>query len=174
MAIEGFDYQGFANDLSSQVVELLPKNFTEFQTTYVKNTVSNFSTLSGEALYNDTDSAFTAEQAMLITQIIAEWAFHKSIDLIHSGIMPEYWDSIMQKIAFTIFEVSKNGIKQNLPQDEILQVVEHQVTKAYNDAIEVLTKNGIIDESTKNNAESQSNINVMMEQIQEDKQKRSE
>src|SRR5574344_2039137 len=162
MAIEGFDYQGFADNLSSQVGELLPQNFTEFQSNYVKNTVKNFSVLAGEALYNDTESNFNVEQAMLITQIIAEWSFHKSIDLIHSSIMPEYWDGIMQKSAFTIFEISKNATNQKLNQDDILQIVEHHVNKAYNEAIEELQKNGIIDESVKENAEKQSNINAMM------------
>lgn len=171
MAIEGFEYQAFSENLASQVGELLPKEFSEFEQNYVKNTVKNFAALSGEALYNDAEGEFTAEQAMLITQIIAEWSFHKSIDLIRSGILPDYWDTIMQKIAFTIFEVSKTAIKQNLPQDDILQVVEHQVIKTYNEAIEELKAHGILNEEQVENAEKQSNINAMMDQIQEEKDK---
>ncbi|MBR3550185.1 MAG: hypothetical protein IKN90_08920, partial [Treponema sp.] len=65
----------------------------------------------------------SAEQAIFITQIIAEWSFHKSIDLVHSGINKDYWDSIMQKIAFTIFEVAKQGVIRNVPQEQLLQAV---------------------------------------------------
>ena len=174
MPIEGFDYQGFANELSIQAGELLPAEFQDFQKKYVISTIKNFSTLSGEAIYNDTELNFNVEQAMLITQIIAEWSFHKSVDLIKSSILPDYWDGIMQKIAFTIFEISKQAIKQNLPQDEILKVVEHHVKKAYDQAITELKDRNILDESTYERAINQSNIDNMMQQIQEDQQMDSE
>ena len=117
MAIEGFNYQEFAQNLTSQAQELVPQDFAPNDKQYVVNTLLNFSTLAGEALYNDTESNFTADQAMMITQIIAEWSFHKSVDLVRSGIPQEFWDSVMQKIAFTIFEVAKQAFKQNIPQD---------------------------------------------------------
>ena len=103
MAIEGFDYKGFAESMAEQAKDLVPADLQEFQKEYIVKTLANFTHLAGEALYNDTSLELTAEQAVFITQIIAEWSFHKSIDLVHSGILPQYWDSIMQKIAFTIF-----------------------------------------------------------------------
>ena len=107
MAIEGFDYKQFAQELATQATGLIPPNFQEFQRNYISKTILNFATMSGESICNDAQANFNADQAMLLIQIIAEWSFHKSIDLIQSGIMPDYWDSIMQKIAFTIFEISK-------------------------------------------------------------------
>lgn len=65
----------------------------------------------------------------MITQIIAEWSFHKSVDLIRSGIPQQYWDPIMQKIAYTIFEIAKNAFHQGLPQDQCLQLIEHHVKR---------------------------------------------
>lgn len=174
MAIEGFDYQNFAKVLTDQAGELTPAHFNEFQKNYVVNTILNFATLAGEALYNDTATHFTAEQAMLVTQIIAEWSFHKSVDVIKSGIMPEQWDGIMQKIAFTIFEVAKKGIQGDVPQDQLLLIVEHQVKKAYEEALSELQQNGIINEELMNRASHQSNIDDMMQQIQEDKQQAEE
>ena len=117
-----------------------------------------------------------ADQAVFITQIIAEWSFHKSIDLIHSGILPQYWDSIMQKIAFTIFEVAKQAVIRKIPQDQLLQAVEHHVIKVYNQSIEELEQKGVIDEATKNKAESQSNIDAMAQQAQaeQDRQKQEQ
>lgn len=169
MAIEGFDYQGFAKELSSQADELLPTAFQDFQRNYVINTIQNFATLCGEAIYNDEKANFNLEQAMLLTQIIAEWSFHKSVDIIKAGILPDYWDGIMQKIAFTIFEIGKQTISKGLPQEEVLQIVEHHVKKSYQTVIDDLLERKIIDEAVLDRAMHQSNIDDMMHQIQEEK-----
>ena len=168
MAIQGFNYQEFAQNLTQQAVELVPKDFTDPEKQYVVNTLLNFSALAGEALYNDTESNFTADQAMMITQIIAEWAFHKSVDLIRSKLPQEYWDPIMQKIAFTIFEIAKQTFKQGLPQDQILQLIEHHVKKTYLDAIAELKDKGLIDIGLMEQASKQSNIDAMMQQMSEE------
>lgn len=166
MAIEGFDYQGFAQELASQANELVPAEFQPFQKKYVENTIKNFSTLAGEAINNDENLNFNLEQAMLITQIIAEWSFHKSVDLIKSGILPDYWDGVMQKIAFTIFEIAKQTIEKGLPQDEILQIVEHHVKTTYETALNELKERKIIDDNVLERATKQSNIDEMMHQMQ--------
>lgn len=169
MPIEGFDYQTFAKELASQADELLPADFQDFQKNYVTNTIQNFATLCGEAIYNDEKTNFNAEQAMLITQIIAEWSFHKSVDIIKAGILPDYWDGIMQKIAFTIFEIGKQTISKGLPQDEILQIVEHHVKKSYQAVLEELLERKVIDQVVLDRALHQSNIDDMMQKIQEEK-----
>ena len=166
MPIEGFDYKGFAASMSEQAKELVPQELEDREKEYIVKTLGNFTLLAGEALYNDQQLNLQAEQAVFITQIIAEWSFHKSIDLIHSGILPQYWDSIMQKIAFTIFEVAKQAVIRKIPQDQLLQAVEHHVIKVYNQSIEELQQKGLIDEETKNKAESQSNIDAMAQQAQ--------
>ena len=166
MPIEGFDYKGFAASMSEQAKELVPQELEDREKEYIVKTLGNFTLLAGEALYNDQQLNLNAEQAVFITQIIAEWSFHKTIDLIHSGILPQYWDSIMQKIAFTIFEVAKQAVIRKIPQDQLLQAVEHHVIKVYNQSIEELQQKGLIDEETKNKAESQSNIDAMAQQAQ--------
>ncbi len=168
MAIKDFNYQEFAQNLTEQAKELVPQDFEDIEKQYVVNTLLNFSTLAGEALYNDTESNFTADQAMMITQIIAEWAFHKSVDLIRSKIPQEFWDPIMQKIAFTIFEIAKQTFKQGLPQDQILQLIEHHVKKTYLDAIAELKDKGFIDQGLMEQASKQSNIDAMMQQMSEE------
>lgn len=168
MAIEGFDYKAFAQELAAQADGLLPAEFQDFQKKYVIGTINNFATLCGEAVYNDDKANFTLDQAMLITQIIAEWSFHKSVDIIKAGILPDYWDGIMQKIAFTIFEISKQTITKGLPQDEILQIVEHHVKKSYESVLQDLKDKNIIDENVMDNALHQSNIDDMMERMQEE------
>lgn len=167
MAIEGFDYKGFATSMAEQAKDLVPPDLKDFEKEYIVKTLGNFTMLAGEALYNDESLELNAEQAVFITQIIAEWSFHKSIDLIHSGILPQYWDSIMQKIAFTIFEVAKQAVIRKIPQDQLLQAVEHHVVKVYKQSIEELQKKGVINEEISERAQNQSNIDAMAQQAQE-------
>ena len=174
MPIEGFDYKGFAANMAEQAKELVPKELQDFEKEYIVKTLGNFTLLAGEALFNDDSLNLTPEQAVFITQIIAEWSFHKSIDLVHSGILPEYWDGIMQKIAFTIFEVAKQAVIRKIPQDQLLQAVEHHVIKVYKSSIEELQQKGVIDEATKDRAESQSNIDVMAQQAQAEQQRQQQ
>lgn len=170
MAIQGFDYKGFAQNLAQQALELIPPDFNDNQKNYVANTLLNFSTVAGQALYDDESLGFNLDQAVMITQIIAEWSFHKSVDLIKSGIPQQYWDPIMQKIAYTIFEVAKNAFHQGLPQDQCLQLIEHHVKKTWVECIEELKDKNLIDEGLKEQAENQSNIDSMMQQAQAEQQ----
>ena len=175
MPIEGFDYKAFAASMTEQAKELVPKELKDQEKEYIVKTLGNFTLLAGEALYKDEQNLnLTPEQAVFITQIIAEWSFHKSIDLIHSGILPQYWDSIMQKIAFTIFEVAKQAVIRKIPQDQLLQAVEHHVIKCYNAAIEELQQKGVIDEEVNARAESHSNIDSMAQQAQDEQQRQQQ
>jgi hypothetical protein len=157
--------------MTEQAKELVPPDMKDFEKNYIVKTLGDFTLKAGEALYNDESLNLTPEQAVFITQVIAEWSFHKSVDLIHSGILPEYWDSIMQKIAFTIFEVAKQAFIRRIPQDQMLQAVEHHVVKVYKQSIEELQEKGVIDEEVKNRAENQSNIDAMAKQVQEEQAK---
>lgn len=169
MAINGFEYKEFAQNLAQQALELIPPDFNENQRNYVANTLLNFSTIAGQALYDE--GQFNIDQAVMITQIIAEWSFHKSVDLVRSGIPQQYWDPIMQKIAFTIFEIAKNAFTQNLPQDQCLQVIEHHVKKTYLDCIAELKEKNLIDQGLMEQASMQSNIDAMVQQqVQEEPQ----
>lgn len=168
MAIEGFDYQQFADEMAKQAAELVPQELNDMQRNYIVKTIANFTKMAGEALYNDTSLNFNADQAILISQIIAEWSFHKSIDLVHSRILPEYWDGIMQKIAFTIFEVAKQAIVRGIPQDQMLQAIEHHVNKAYIAGLEMLEKKNLISAEMKEHAAKQSNIDDMAKKVQEE------
>ncbi len=170
MAIKGFDYAEFAKNLTAQAKDIVPADFNENQKQFVINTLFNLSNMAGKALAEDKESNFNAEQAMLITQIIAEWSFHKSVDLIRSGIPQQYWDPIMQKIAYTIFEIAQQTFRQNLPQDQILQLIEHHVKKAYDESIKELKDRNLISEALMEQAVKQSNIDAMMQQMQDEQQ----
>ena len=172
MATKDFDYKTFAQNLAGQAQELVPQDFNDEQKRYVINTLGNFSMMAGQALAEDPNLNFNAEQSTYITQIIAEWSFHKSVDVIRSGIPRQHWDGIMQKIAYTIFEIAKQTFSQGLPSDQILEIIEHQVGKAYSDAIDELKNRGIIDDTLQEFAKSQSNMEKMTQEarIQQEQQ----
>ncbi len=167
MATKNFDYEGFAQNLAAQAQDLVPQDFNDVQKQYVINTLGNFSLLSGKALAEDPNLNFNEDQAITITQIIAEWSFHKSVDVIRSGIPQQYWDAVMQKIAYTIFEIAKQTFSQGLPHDKILELIEHHVKKSYLEAITELKNKGVIDEGLMEYAASQSNMDKMAQEMQQ-------
>lgn len=170
MATQNFDYETFAQNLAAQAQDLVPADFNDVQKQYVINTLGNFSLLSGKALAEDPALNFNEEQAITITQIIAEWSFHKSVDVIRSGIPQQYWDGVMQKIAYTIFEIAKQTFSQGLPHDKILELIEHHVKKSYLEAITELKNKGAIDDELMEYAASQSNMDKMAQEMQQQSQ----
>lgn len=170
MATKDFDYQGFAKNLAQQAQEMVPQDFDDAQKQYVVNTLGQFAMVTGKALAEDESLKFNAEQSILITQIIAEWSFHKSVDVIRSGLPQQYWDPILQKIGYTIFEIAKQTFSQGLPQDKILELIEHHVKKCYVDAITELKDKGAIDEGLMEFAASQSNMDRMAQEMQQQAQ----
>ena len=161
MAAEGFKYKEFAEDLSGQAKAVVPTDIAPEDQDYVYKTVHNFCFIAGEALANDTEHTYTVDQASIITQFIGEWSFHKSLDIIRGRIPVQHRDAIMQKIAFTIFEIAKQATFKNLPQDQMIGLVEHHVKKAYNEALADLTKRGILSQKQAQVAANQSNIDDM-------------
>ncbi len=166
MAAKDFDFENFANDLAQQAKDLVPADFSDDQKEYVVNTLGNFSLMAGKTLAEDPNLNFDADVSKTITQIIAEWSFHKSVDVIRSGIPRQYWDGVLQKIAYTIFEITKQAFTQNLPSEQILDLVEHHVKRAYLDAIKELKDHGAIDEGLMEFASSQSNMEKMAQEMQ--------
>ena len=167
MAAKDFDYENFAQNLAAQAQDLVPAEFSDDEKQYVINTLGNFSLMAGKALAEDKDLPFDADTSTYITQIIAEWSFHKSVDVIRSGIPRQNWDGIMQKIAYTIFEVAKQAFLQKMPNDQIIEIIEHHVNKTYVDAVTDLKNRGIIDENLMEFAASQSNMNKMAQEMQQ-------
>lgn len=167
MPIEGFDYKEFAKSLAEQAGLVIPEGISDPDKQYVVNIVYNFSYMAGEAIFNDANLNFNAQQAIMVTQFIGEWSFHKSIDVIRSGIDPQFRDGIMQKIAFTVFDIAKQAILKNMTQDDTINIVEFHVKKAYIETLQELKAKGVITEEQCSKAEKLSNIDDMAQQVQE-------
>ena len=174
MPIEGFDYTAFANDLASQAMQILqqksgaaPDTLSNEDKQVIIETIKKFCLMSGEALSNDPQIHLTADQASLITQFIGEWTFHKSIDLISSQIPPANREAILQIIAANIFNTAKLAIIKNMPQEQLISLVETKVTQVYNEELQKLVQKGVLTPEQGNEAANKSNLNDMVQKSQE-------
>ncbi len=159
--IEGFDHKAFAKNLAVQAGQVVPADIGDADKKFVVDIVYKFSLLSGDALIKDASIKLDATQASLITQFIGEWSFHKSIDLIRSQINPSLREGILQKVAFTVFEIAKQATIKKMPPEQIIPLVEHHVNVCFKQALEDLKKKGILDDKAEQAALSQSNIDAM-------------
>lgn len=175
MPIDGFDYKGFAIDLSKQAQEVLmqpasnaaPSSLTDADKKNIVETVKKFCFMAGEALSNDAQLKFNAEQASLVTQFIGEWTFHKSIDLINGKIPPQNRETVLQIIAANIFNTAKLAIIKNMPQDALINLVEDKVKQVYADELQKLVKKGVLTQQQYDVAVNTSNLNDMVQKTEE-------
>lgn len=157
-----FDYKAFAESMKEQAQDLVPQEFSEEDKTYLLNTLYNFALMSGEVLVKE--NKLDENQVQLLIQIIAEWTFNKSCNLIQSQVPQGYWDNILQNIAFTIFQVGKEVFEKNLEQKEILDKIEQNVEKCYKDALENLYSKNAISKEIMDKALTNSCIDEMAEE----------
>lgn len=162
--IQGFDPREFAKNLAMEANQVVPPEISDADKKFVVELVHKFCLLCGDALVKDEKYELNAQQASLITQFIGEWTFHKSIDLIMGGIPMELREGVLQKVAFTVFEIAKQAISRNMPQEQVVTVIENQVKNCFKNALEDLKKKGKINDDVENNALSQSNIDNMSKQ----------
>ena len=175
MPIDGFDYKSFATDLSKQALEVLmqpgtnaaPSTLTDTEKKGIVETVRKFCFMAGEALSNDAQLKFNAEQASLVTQFIGEWTFHKSIDLIKGQIPQANREPVLQIIAANIFNTAKLAIIKNMPQDALINLVEDKVKQVYADELGKLVKKGVLTQQQCDVALNTSNLNDMVEKAEE-------
>lgn len=159
-------YTTFIEGLIMQIKPLLPKDVNKLQEDYLISNIRKTATLMASSI-QDTEEFKTLdfEQQCFFIQVIAEWSFHKEIDLFRSGIPPKYWKVVMQKIWYTTWEVMYACVKNEAPNSVILSLVERFVNRVYKDAIEDLKEKNIIDEKIEEKAKGQSNIDVMAQEI---------
>lgn len=157
MAIDGFDYKSFAENLYEQAFKHIPDEFSNEDKVFVTDILLKFAKIAGEAL--DEANEFNSEQAEFVTQVVAEWTFHKSVDFVKSGIPREFWEPELQRIAMVIFEVAKEGKRQGVDEDTICKGIERVVEKTYKECCKDLKNNNLIDKETFENAINQSSIN---------------
>ena len=159
-------YSDFIENLIEQVSTVLPEDINSLQTSDLKNNMRKSMTLMASSINdNEVFKVLDFEEQCFYIQIIAEWSFHKEIDLFRSGISPKYWKVVMNKIWYVMWEVMYACVKNDSPHSTTLNLVERFVNRSYNEAIEELKEQEIIDEETEELAKGQSNIDKMAQEI---------
>lgn len=155
-------YSEFIDDLISQISQLLPKDINKLQKDYLSANIKKAATLMASSMKeNDEFNSLDFEEQCFYIQIISEWSFHKEIDLFRSGIPAKYWKVVMQKIWYAMWEVMFACVKNDAPPTVVLSLVERFVNRTYNDAVDELKQQKIIDEKIEEQAKEQSNIQKM-------------
>lgn len=155
-----FDYKGFAKDLTKQAEGVMPEDIALKHKKEFLDKIYNFTYIAGEAFSKD-DTIENSDTAKMLTQIISEWTFHKYVDLLRSGIPENYHETILQKLAFVTFEMTREAALSNLSEDKMLQLVEVQLNKAYERSCKHLLENGQISQTIYDKAMSLSNVDSM-------------
>lgn len=155
-------YTDFIDGLIEQVTPVLPSDVNELQKNYlIKNMKKSAMLLAGSMQDDDEFKRLDFEAQCFYIQVLAEWSFHKEIDLFRSGIPAKYWKVVMQKIWFATWEVMYACVKNDAPESVVLSLVERFVNRTYNDAVDELREQQLIDESIEEKAKEQSNIAAM-------------
>lgn len=159
--IDTFDFKGFAKDLTKQAEGNIPRDIALQHKKEFLDRIYSFTYIAGEAFAKD-ETIKDSQTAKMLTQIISEWTFHKYIDLLRSNIPAMYHESILQKLGFVAFEMTKEAALGNLSQDDMLKLVEIQLRKAFEKACRQLEENGQISADVCENALTLSNIDTMV------------
>ena len=160
--IKSFDYKAFAADLSGQADAVIPSDIQKKDREFIVTLIDRFCQMAGNALVKEENSKLTASQASLIVQFIGEWIFHKSIDLIRAKIDDlKYREGILQKVAFTVFDIAKKAVENDIPQEQLISLVEAQVIKSFTKAVDEMKEKGLLSAEVVEDAKNQSNIDEM-------------
>lgn len=170
--MSGFNAKEFSKDLARQAEELVPSDLTEDEKRGLVEKVEEFTFIAGEALANRQEKCFDDENCEIISQIIAEWTFHKYVDLCRAEIPEKYFNSILQKIAFVIFEYACEYVKHNVRQQKMLSSIENAVRKTYKECLlEIKKKDGNLSVKAQRSL-FLSNIDKMALEVQQENERK--
>lgn len=163
-------YVDFIDKLVEQITPLLPEDVNELQKSYLITNVRKAAVLMASSIdENEEFKNLEFDNQCFYIQVIAEWSFHKEIDLFRSGIPARYWKGVMNKIWYAMWEVMYACVKNEAPESVVLSLVERFVNRTYNDAVEELKENEVIDENVVEKAKEQSNIDKMAQEYRFEK-----
>lgn len=152
-----FNYKDFVDQLRFQVRGVIPEKQKD-SVIYVRYMVYQMSILAAEELYNDEN--INEANCKYITQVIAEWTFHKTIDMISCNIPKEYHEPVLHKINYEIYQLLVKFDEAN--KSEVLNKAEKLVNKTYKKTMLKLYEKKCIDKPTYTKTFNQSNIDEMM------------
>ena len=100
MTNKDFDIDAFIDNIATQAQDIFPDDIGNKTQTFIEKMFDKFLRMTNEAIDNNySDAEFSVEDKVLLLQVIAEWTFHKTIDLDRAKIPFECWESMLQKVA---------------------------------------------------------------------------
>ena len=134
----------FTEELKEKIIletkNLIPEDISEEKKNQLIERMETFSYVIGEVFWNDDFLNYSNEQKSKIVQLVSITSFKQFIRLIQSQIPQKYWDVIMQKIAFAMFEKSKEIILNNMDLECSLTEINPYIDNIYTDLISDLQK----------------------------------
>ena len=162
MTGEGVNPDIFAKDITTQALEVIPKDLSDKDAKFVIDKVYHFCKKTSEELE---EQNLSKDKKIFLTQLVSEWIFHKSIDLCRAQIDSIYKENILEAVSYQVLHTSKENLANNLPLEKNLALTEEKVQKIYMEKLCYLFNSGKIDELTYTNALNQSNIDKMSKEI---------
>ncbi len=156
-----FSHEDFVLSMQEQSYVLVPDEFSEKEKRFLATKLYEFSFLVGESLNKDTQKNLTDDEKEMFVQVIAEWTFHKTVDLIKAEVPEEYRNGILHCIAHRIYDVLAEGMSRNISHDQLLEIVESHVVQVYKECINKLP----MDNKHKKKAICQSNMDEYAKKI---------
>ena len=164
--MDEFDYKNLAETLVNQAKEILENDDTFFETEveYILAVMKKYVLMAGEGVAKD--NRLDNEQKVWLTQVVAEWIYHKARDIVRASIPEEYHDTIFQKFAYLVYQIVTEGWKKGLEEEAILKCVEYNIVKTNKNILKELLTRKFIDQECYEFALSLSSIDELAECIQ--------
>ncbi len=161
----GFDYTAFAKDLQNQARLLVPTDFDKEAKDYLVCKLYE-NTVKFAKLFEEENSSVVEdeEQYTFACQIIAEWTFHKTVDLLRVSIPLKYCDVVLERINSVIYKSLKELFENNESKENILHKTEINVKIEYQKCIETLFKQNLISHEVETAALKQDNLTQIIKE----------
>ena len=164
MPIQDLNPQDFAKNLAQQAGTYVSADISEENKQYIVKKVYEFCYITGDHLLKQYKEQFTDADAVVVIQFIGEWTFHKANDLITAGIRHEFWDTILQQIAFSALKSALHAHSEGYDQAKAAELIESQVAEAYKQCINHLVKAKAIPEDKVEEILAYSNVDKMAQE----------
>lgn len=154
-----FSIDEFIDSVIFKTKNSLPDDISEQARTFITETVDNFLHMTNNAIDNNyMDSIPKNIDKKFVLQFLAEQISRTTIKLDNSKIPFEHWSSILQEVAFAIFEIlcKPSGKKQKAD----IQMAEQAVNKSYTEALQKLLEEKIITKQVFEETLKKSNIDI--------------
>ena len=166
MPEEKFNYEEFAQSMYEQSLELMPEDISAGDKEYIAAKIKQFVQMSAEAMQSQYPN-YSSNIIIFVSQVIAEWTYHKGVDIIHANIPKEYRNDLLQKVAFTAYQTLDENIKKGTPQGLLLERIAKNIKNDFCKLIDELYKKKCITKDVAQKAMELSNINDMLKGIKE-------